>query len=289
MKQIKFNSGGQPFFNSDFALQQAEIYKAIEHQFLDTNGLVLSGCVVTGNSISAGLVYLDGKIRELASATGLTFPCYIKSSPQIDYDSRVHTEDNQNKTTKSEFKAEITNTLPVSGDYITVTASGVNKRLQYVLKNDQNGQFTPDAFALNAGKVSYVRASTSYILNLGTSATVFTNYSEASDDLNEFDAISGEFVAAKAGIYLVAGCVRIDYPSDTNNSAEILVEKFSGSWVTEANYLQASASVTFQSVFALSVAVKLNLGEKIRVAARRFGVSTPVNTKIELLNITRIA
>ena len=268
MKQIKYNSGGQPFFNSDFALQQSEIYKAIENQYADVSGgVVLSGCVVTGNSISAGLVYLDGKIRELASGTGLSFPCYIKASPQIDYDSRVHTEDNQNKTTKSEFKAEITTTIPVSGDYITVTASGVNRRLNYVLKNDQNGQYAPDAFTLNVGKVSYVELSrfTNQVVAGDTDTAI--DFTTEIDDLNEFNVATGEFVATNSGIYSFHVSVRTDL---TGEGFEISLEFWNGSYWALIG--QSNRNVfSGQGTITASAIKKLSAGQKVRIIYRAFG------------------
>lgn len=288
MKEIKYNVGGQPFYIEDDQLQQEEIFKAIEKQFADTNGLVLSGCVVTGTSISAGLVYLDGKIRELQAATGLTFPCYIKAAPTLEYDSRIHVEDNQNKTTKRAYNAEITTTLPTSGDYITVTAQGCNKRLQYVIKNDQNNQYTPAGFELNNGKVSYVKAYTGYINNISTSGSVFTNYTEVEDTLNEFDAITGEFTALQAGLYMVAGSARLDFDNWTSLGASIDVQKFVSSWEVECFFTINFPSGSYQQAFALSCVVRLNAEEKMRFRAVKVG-GTNINAKIELLNICRIA
>ena len=266
MKRIKYNSGGQPFFNSDFALQQTEIFKAIENQFMDTGGVVLSGCVVTGNNISLGLVYLDGKIRELAAATGLSFPCYIRAAAQIDYDSRVHTEDNQNKTTKSEFKAEIVNSVP-SGEYITVSASGVDKRLQYVFKNDQNGQFALDGFGLNAGKVSYVELSRSTNQVVAGNTDTAINYTTKVDDLNEFNVATGEFVAANSGIYSFHASARTDLSGE---GFGLSLQFWNGSsWVVIAESIRNVISI--QGTVMVSAIKKLSAGQKVRIRYFAFG------------------
>lgn len=267
MREIKYNSGGQPFYVEDSELQQDEIFKAIENQYANTNGCVLSGCVVTGNAISAGLVYLSGKIRELPNQTGLTFPCYIKASAVQEYDSRIHFEDNQNKTTKRAFNAEITNTMPVSGDFITVTATGCNKRLQYVLKNDQNGQFAPDAFTLNAGKVSYVKASRVTNQTLANGGNLISWTSEI-DDRNEFDATNSEFTATEAGIYAVSCSVRVDTTSASGYA--LGVEIWNGSaWVAVAESLRNA--FFSQGAITVSTCEKLAAGGRLRVVVLTFG------------------
>ncbi len=271
MKQIKFNSGGQPFRNADFALQQAEIYKAIENQFADTNGFVFSGCVVTGNNISPGLVYLDGKIRELAAATGLTFPCYIKASSVIEYDSRLHTEDNNNKTTKQEYKAEIVNSIPTSGDYITVTANGVDKRLVVNTKNSQN-EYAITGFEQNKGKVSYVELSrtTNQIVPANTGVPI--DFTSKIDDLNEFDVPSGEFTALNSGIYSIHCSVRTDLAGE---GFEILIQFFNGSsWVTFANSIR---NIHYgQGAITVSAVKKLSAFQKIRIRYVSVGASNKV-------------
>lgn len=284
MKEIKYNSGGQPFYIEDDQLQQEELFKAIEKQFADTNGLVLSGCVVTGSSISAGLVYLDGKVRELASATGLTFPCYIKASAVVEYDSRLHAEDSLNKTTKRAYNAEITNTLPTSGDYIVVTAQGVNKRLQYVVKNDQNGQFTPNGFALNAGKVSYVEAKRTSNQSIVAGFNLVSWESEI-DELNEFDVSNSEFVASSAGVYQFNASARINIVHTSYAHFEFQFWNGTG-W--EAIGIVGRGSSTIQGEENVACCKKLNAGEKVRfvVGAGGTGFSDLI---LAYLSICRIA
>lgn len=282
MKQIKFNSGGQPFRNADFALQQAEIYKAIESQFTDTNGFVFSGCVVTGNNIGGGLVYLDGKIMELAPATGLAFPCYIRAAAQIDYDSRLHTEDNQNKTTKSEFKAEIVNTLP-SGNYITVSASGVDKRLVINTKNTQN-EYAVTGFQQNTGKVSYVELSRSTNQVVAGNTDVAISYTAQVDDLSEFDVANGEFTALNSGIYSFHASVRTDLAGE---GFGLSLQFWNGSgWVVIAESLRNIVSA--QGTITVSAVKKLSVGQKVRIRYSSFGASSKA-IQYAYANIARIA
>ena len=276
MKEIKYNSGGQPFYIEDDQLQQVELYKAIENQFLGTDGFVFSGCVVTGNAISAGLVYLDGKIREIPNATGLTFPSYIKASSILEYESRLHTEDNQNKTTRKAYNAEITTTLPVSGNYITITATGCSNRIRYELTKADGQTF---------GK-TYVKASSAAITGVTTTPSVFTTYTEQADELNEFNATTGEFTAQKAGLYLVAGSASMSF--DTGTGGQVYLEKFSGSWATEIAYIINFLPNFLQNTLALSCIVKLAAGEKLRISTANFNVST-MNAKVENLNITNVS
>ncbi|GAB4132164.1 MAG: hypothetical protein Fur0027_19660 [Raineya sp.] len=270
MKRIKYNSGGQPFRNSDFALQQTEIYKAIENQFADTNGFVFSGGVVTGNSISPALVYLDGKIRELAGATGLTFPCYIKASTVIEYDSRLHSEDNNNKTTKQEYKAEIVNSVP-SGDYITVSASGVDKRLVIQTKNAAN-QYSVSGFEQNAGKVSYVEVKKTTNQVVPGNTNVAIGFTSEIDDLNEFDVATGEFVAQNAGIYSFHATVRTDLAGE---GFSITLQFWNGSaWDIIAESLRNV--VAMQGNITVSCVKKLSAGQRVRIRYYSFGGSSKI-------------
>ena len=289
MKEIKYNNGGQPYFNTDFELQNTEIFKAIEMQFADSGGVVLSGGMVTGNAISAGLAYLSGKIREITPASGLTFPCYLVAAPVVEYDSRIHTEDNGNKTTKKDYKSEIVTVLPVGVDFITISASGCNKRIQHTTKNDQNGQFAPNGFALNAGVQTYVKVNTpSYQVAVPLTGVVFTGYTKQEDSLNEFNDISGEFTALKTGIYFVSGSARFDF-SASDNTGFLIVEKFSaGVWLQDCIFVIGNATSFFQNAFAFVSQVKLLAGEKIRIKAVKNSAPIDMNAKIENLNISRI-
>lgn len=292
MKKIRYSPGGQPFRNSDFQLQQEEIYKAIHANLESLEGCIVSGCVLTGTSLSAGYVHLDGKILPLAAATGLSFPCYIRQAAPVDFDVRQFSEDLQNKATKTEEKAEIVTTIPSSGQFITITAAGADRRLSLIRRNEQNGQFTPDGFALNAGKVSHVIASSSLLSNISTSITPFTSYSEVVDELNEFNATSGEFTAQSSGLYLVAGAGRLTYASSSvaDRRAEIAIQRFSGgSWVSQVSYAQEAPSDFFGSTFAIAMSFRLVAGERIRLIARRLGAATGINAIVSTLNITKIS
>lgn len=130
MNLIDFKSGGQPFFNRDFAFQQSEIMKAIEGQYEGLGAFVVSGCEVSGGSnIAPGLVYISGKLQEFTGATSVTFPIYIKAATPVQYEERFFAEDNQNKTTRVNYHAEYTATEPPGGEYITINATGASKKL----------------------------------------------------------------------------------------------------------------------------------------------------------------
>ncbi len=262
MKEIKYNSGGQPFYIEDDELQQSELFKAIENQYADTGGVVLSGCNVSGANISAGLVYLDGKIRELAAATGLTFPCYIKASAVIENDTRPHLEDSLSKTTKREFNAEITTILPAVGDFITVRANGVEKRLHYVVRNQDTNEFNVTGFGLNAGKVSYVAAqrTTRQTLSVGGN---FVGFTSEIDDLNEFLPANGEFTAQRAGIYSFHFSGRLDLEV-TTGGFEFAFQFFNGTaWVNIAASVRNIAFI--QGSETVSCVRKLAAGQRVRL------------------------
>ncbi|MCS6796249.1 MAG: hypothetical protein NZ516_09850 [Raineya sp.] len=57
-----------------------------------------------------------------------------------------------------------------------------------------------------------------------TSGSIFTNYTEVEDTLNEFDAITGEFTASQAGLYMVAGSARLVFNPD--GMGLIIIQKY---------------------------------------------------------------
>ena len=276
MKIIKFNTGGQPFVVQDDELQQDEIYKAIENQFLDADGFVFSGCVVTGNAISAGLVYLDGRIREIPNANGLVFPSYIKASATQEYDGRIHNEDNQNKTTKEAYNAEITNTLPVSGDYITITAQGCSNKISYDFTN-QTG-FTAGRSYVEAVKNNFPNQALANYEN-------FVNFNAITDDLGEFNGTTGEFTAQKNGIYQINFGGRVD--CSTTQGFGFFVSFWDGlNWDQIASSLRNGFNA--QGNITTSCLKKLSARQKIKCSVLSFDASLSSVLQEAHVSIARI-
>lgn len=259
MKQIKWNQQDQPTKNSDFKLQQEEIYKAIEDQFKGTPAFVFSGCNVSGLNVSAGLCYIEGKVVELEAATVEAFPRYIKLTT-IDYDPRLHPQSSSNLDTKTNYKAEIVDSTSGLTDYITISSTGCNRRIQNYFTNENN---LPVDW-------SYVEAHKDFgtgnqTITVGTPAPI--TFTSETDDLAEYTAGTGIFVAQKAGIYTASFGGRVDLAGD---GFALEIQHWNGSaWVVIANSLRNTVSM--QGNVTTSTQKKLSAGGQLRFMVSAFG------------------
>lgn len=274
MKQIKYNNQDQPFVNSDFELQNEEIYKAIENQHKGRQAFVFSGCIVSGLDISEGLCFINGKIVELAAATVAAFPRYIKLT-QVDYAPRLHPQSGSNLDTKTNYKAEIVEDNDGLTDYITITSSGCNRRIQ---------NYFVDADGLPIGW-SYVECNKpfgSVNQNIVIGPALPVSFSTEVDDLNEYDASTGVFTAQKAGFYSISFGGRIDLAGD-GFSFDIYF------WNGTSYDLIASSLrnlVSIQGTVTTSCTKKLKAGEKIKVGVIAYGTTATIQQAF--LSIARI-
>ena len=77
MKEFSSQTGGR-FTYVDDVINLQELALAFSAIFNDCDNFIVAGCSVTGNSISPGLVYLNGKLRVFNGITGITeWPQYI--------------------------------------------------------------------------------------------------------------------------------------------------------------------------------------------------------------------
>lgn len=77
MKEFSSQTGGR-FTYVDDVINLQELALAFGAIFEDCDNFIVSGCEVSGNAISAGIVYLNGKLRVFNGASGVTsWPQYI--------------------------------------------------------------------------------------------------------------------------------------------------------------------------------------------------------------------
>lgn len=90
MKEFSAQTGGRYVYVDD-VLNLQELSLAFGELFDECDNFVVSGCNVSGSSISSGFVYLNGKLRYFSGATGITaWPQYIyelNQSEQVSYAS----------------------------------------------------------------------------------------------------------------------------------------------------------------------------------------------------------
>lgn len=126
MKRLNFMAGGRGLSLDDLQILQDELYKAVEEQHKGLGAFILSGCVastVSTGSISAGLVYIDGRVLSFAGMTGVTFPVFIKQAVPTEIDpGNLETGGTANK--RILYTSELVTVQPTSGEYITMSAGG---------------------------------------------------------------------------------------------------------------------------------------------------------------------
>ena len=130
MKEFTSQTGGRFTYVDDF-LNLQELALAISEIFSDCDNFIVSGCEVSGNSISSGLVYLNGKLRivEGVSAIQGGWPQYIyevnenKNVPYASGDEKIGREVWGACIGKviPTAKTPLTNAVPKA---ITVTSAG---------------------------------------------------------------------------------------------------------------------------------------------------------------------
>ena len=77
MKEFSSQTGGR-FTYVDDVINLQELALAFGAIFEDCDNFIVSGCEVSGNAISSGIVYLNGKLRVFNGASGMTsWPQYI--------------------------------------------------------------------------------------------------------------------------------------------------------------------------------------------------------------------
>lgn len=77
MKEFSAQTGGRYTYVDDIINLQ-ELSLAFGELFDDCDNFIISGCTVSGTSISSGYVYLNGKIRYFSGASGISqWPQYI--------------------------------------------------------------------------------------------------------------------------------------------------------------------------------------------------------------------
>jgi hypothetical protein len=122
MKRLHFETGGRPLFNNDLDIVQTEILAALEAEYSGKGAFIVNGCSTTSNSISSGIVFMDGKIMRFEGASSVSFPIYLVMQEELLENETYET--GGIKPTLKNIKAIVSTTVPSGAEYITMTASG---------------------------------------------------------------------------------------------------------------------------------------------------------------------
>lgn len=129
MKEFSAQTGGRYTYADDLENLQ-ELALAFAQLFDDCDNFIVSGCEVVSGSISAGYVFLNGKMRYFSGATGITsWPQYIY---ELNTTESVPYESGGSKVGRNIYGCALATTVPTVTDTLTgavpksllITASG---------------------------------------------------------------------------------------------------------------------------------------------------------------------
>ena len=136
MKEFSAQNGGRYTYADDLinlqdlALSFVSIYDGCEN-------FIISGCEVSGSTVSEGYVYINKKIRRFNGATGVSFPCFIyenNSSESIEYVT------GGNKVGRNIYGCALGASVPSGNDSLT------NAARQSIRLTSSGGPRLKDAF-----------------------------------------------------------------------------------------------------------------------------------------------
>lgn len=117
MKEFTSQTGGRFTYVDDF-LNLQELALAFGEIFTDCDNFIVSGCEISGNSISAGLVYLNGKLRVVEAVPAITggWPQYIY---EVNENKNVPYASGGEKIGREIWGAKVGKTVPTTTTELT--------------------------------------------------------------------------------------------------------------------------------------------------------------------------
>lgn len=136
MKEFVSQTGGRYTYVDDFinlqnlALSFGSIFEGCEN-------FIISGCEISGSSISPGYVYINKKVRYFNGASDVQFPCYIyeqNTAETLEY------ANGQEKAGRNIYGCAVGQSVPSGNDPLTDSAR------QYIILNENGGLRLREAF-----------------------------------------------------------------------------------------------------------------------------------------------
>ncbi len=137
MKEFSAQTGGRYTYIDDIVNLQ-ELALAFSSIFAACDNFIVSGCEVNGTSISAGYVYINGKLRYFSGATGISkWPQYIYESNKAE---SVAYASGSDKVGRNVYGCSISSSMPSTADSLTGNVP------QYIQVQQVGGRTLNDAF-----------------------------------------------------------------------------------------------------------------------------------------------
>ena len=138
MKEFTSQTGGRYTYIDDIMNLQ-NLALAFTSIFDECDNFIISGCQVSGTSISAGYVYLNGKIRYCTGTSGVSkWPMYLYENNSVE---RVSYADSGDKIGRNIYGCAVSSSVPITNDvlteappqFISITSDGTALRLKEAL------------------------------------------------------------------------------------------------------------------------------------------------------------
>lgn len=116
MKEFNAQTGGRYVYVDD-VLNLQELALAFGEIFNECDAFIVSGCQVSGTSITSGYVYLNGKLRYFSGASGITqWPQYLYEKNTVE---SVQYASGNTKTGRNVYGVAAGASVPTTADAIT--------------------------------------------------------------------------------------------------------------------------------------------------------------------------
>lgn len=177
MIEFSAQTGGRYTYVDDIVNLQ-ELALAFSSIFAACDNFIVSGCEVNGSSISAGYVYLNGKLRYFSGATGISkWPQYLYESNKVE---SVAYASGSDKVGRNVYGCSISASMPTVADSLTGNVP------QYIQMQKVGGRTLNDAFF---GKYALLLNSSAGSQTIGD-AVAFANTVKVQGALSMNDSAS---------------------------------------------------------------------------------------------------
>ncbi len=250
MKEFQSNTGGRYTFSDDL-LNLQELALAFSSIFDGCGNFIVSGCTVSGDTISEGIVYLNGKLRKFSGASGITsWPQYIYEKNKTE---DVQYESGGRKIGRNVWSCTSGSSVPTSDEPLT------GKAPQSITINSAGGITIKDAFFARYCVVKQPDGSISQSVSGGLSASYIT----AQSDIRAGGRVTIQSSANQGSVYCEDGKLILkSAPTATDDSYTIALSDSDSITVSKNGSAIATFSdsgVTFTSQLRIPKALIGNL------------------------------
>jgi hypothetical protein len=214
MKHFSTQTGGRHTYAEDVTNLQ-DLALAINAIFDGCDNFIVSGCEVKNNTISSGIVYINGELRQFDGASNInTWPIYLCESNATE---NVAYESGQQKAGRISYGVVMQSSAPSMIDPVT------SKVAQYIKVERAGGLTLRDAFF---GKYALLKEAAATIQEVKTKI----KFHEEVEILKKLSLSGGLALkgACEAKIYLEGDSTVIEYQSANSKIYKLVMSESGG-------------------------------------------------------------